>query len=67
MTNTFKIDYNINAGIGTEYHSDSPGDGLLEHNRAYLRWLDGIFTDYPDLVIENCSSGGMRMDYAFQI
>ncbi|MEY8376942.1 glycoside hydrolase family 36 protein [Lachnospiraceae bacterium 56-18] len=60
----FKIDYNINAGIGTEYHSDSPGDGLLEHNRAYLRWLDGIFTDYPDLVIENCSSGGMRMDYA---
>ena len=60
----FKIDYNINANIGTEYQADSPGDGLLEHNRAYLAWLDGIFADYPDVVIENCSSGGMRMDYA---
>lgn len=60
----FKIDYNINAFVGTDYNSDSCGDGLLEHNRAYLQWLDDIFADYPDLVIENCSSGGMRMDYA---
>ncbi|RUS49064.1 glycoside hydrolase family 36 protein [Cohnella sp. AR92] len=59
-----KMDYNINAGIGTETDSDSFGDGLLQHNRAYLAWLDGIFAKYPDLVIENCSSGGMRMDYA---
>jgi alpha-galactosidase len=60
----FKIDYNINAFIGTDYQADSPGDGLLEHNRAYLAWLDEIFAAYPGLVIENCSSGGMRMDYA---
>ncbi|MEF2966813.1 glycoside hydrolase family 36 protein [Paenibacillus sp. M1] len=59
-----KMDYNINAGIGTERDADSFGDGLLQHNRAYLAWLDGIFARYPDLVIENCSSGGMRMDYA---
>lgn len=59
-----KMDYNINAGIGTERAADSYGDGLLQHNRAYLAWLDGIFARYPDLVIENCSSGGMRMDYA---
>lgn len=59
-----KMDYNINAGPGTEYQSDSPGDGLLEHNRAYLAWLDEVFAAYPDLIIENCSSGGMRMDYA---
>ncbi|MGE5557273.1 MAG: glycoside hydrolase family 36 protein [Bacillota bacterium] len=59
-----KMDYNINIGIGTEYLADSPGDGLLQHNRAYLRWLDGIFQKYPDLIIENCSSGGLRMDYA---
>ena len=50
--------------MGTGYQSDSFGDGLLEHNRVYLQWLDNIFKDYPDLVIENCSSGGMRMDYA---
>ena len=60
----FKIDYNCNAFLGTEYEADSFGNGLLEHNRAYLKWLDNIFADYPDVVIENCSSGGMRMDYA---
>ena len=59
-----KMDYNIEPGIGTELHSDSPGDGLLEHERAYLGWLDGLFTRYPGLVIENCASGGLRMDYA---
>ncbi|CAM4363993.1 glycoside hydrolase family 36 protein [Paenibacillus typhae] len=59
-----KLDYNINAGIGTETDADSFGDGLLQHNRAYLAWLDSIFARYPELVIENCSSGGMRMDYA---
>jgi len=59
-----KMDYNIDAGIGTEIGADSFGDGLLGHNRAYLAWLDSLFMRYPDLVIENCGSGGMRMDYA---
>ena len=60
----FKVDYNCNCYAGTEVDSDSLGDGLLEHNRAYLQWLDDIIEAYPDLVLENCSSGGMRMDYA---
>lgn len=59
-----KMDYNIEPGIGTEWKADSFGDGLLGHERAYLAWLDGIFRKYPDLIIENCSSGGLRMDYA---
>lgn len=59
-----KMDYNIEPGIGTDYCADSCGDGLLEHERAYLAWLDSIFEKYPGLVIENCGSGGMRMDYA---
>ncbi len=59
-----KMDYNINSGIGTDVDSDSLGDGLLEHNRAYLGWIDTIFETYPDLIIENCGSGGLRMDYA---
>ncbi len=59
-----KMDYNIEPGIGTEYEADSVGDGLLEHQRAYLAWLDCIFEKYPELIIENCSSGGLRMDYA---
>lgn len=59
-----KMDYNINAGTGTRLHADSPGDGLLQHTRAYLDWLQGVLTRYPDLVLENCSSGGMRMEYS---
>jgi len=59
-----KMDYNINAGPGTDVASDSPGDGLLEHNRAYLRWIENVMERHPQLVIENCSSGGLRMDYA---
>lgn len=59
-----KMDYNITTGIGTEQNSDSYGDGLLKHNRAYLQWIDSVFERYPDLVIENCGSGGMRHDYA---
>lgn len=59
-----KMDYNIEPGIGTELYAESVGQGMLEHERAYLNWLDEIFARYPDLVIENCSSGGLRIDYA---
>ncbi|HCM28486.1 MAG TPA: alpha-galactosidase [Treponema sp.] len=59
-----KMDYNINGGPGTERDADSSGSGLLDHTRAYLDWIDRVFARYPDLVIENCSSGGMRMEYA---
>ncbi len=59
-----KIDYNIHPGAGTELDADSVGDGLLQHNRAYLHWLDSVLARYPDLIIENCASGGMRTDYA---
>lgn len=59
-----KFDYNIDAGIGSEVNADSFGDGLLEHNRAYLGWIREIKRKYPDLMLENCSSGGLRMDYA---
>ncbi len=59
-----KMDYNIEAGAGTELEADSFGDGLLKHRRAYLAWIDEVREKYPKLVIENCSSGGMRLDYA---
>ena len=59
-----KTDYNIEGGVGTEVDSDSFGDGLLENNRAYLSLMDEVIAKYPDLIIEGCSSGGLRMDYA---
>ena len=58
-----KIDYNQCAGPGTEINSDSLGDGLMGHANAFIDFLNHIMEKYPDLVIENCGSGGMRMDY----
>ena len=58
-----KMDYNIDSLQGTELNTDSFGQGLLEHNRAHLAWLEGLLSRYPNLVVENCGSGGGRMDY----
>jgi alpha-galactosidase len=59
-----KMDYNRTALMGTETNSCSTGQGLLEHQKAYLEWIDNVFLKYPGLIIENCGSGGGRMDYA---
>ncbi|MEU5336673.1 glycoside hydrolase family 36 protein [Streptomyces asoensis] len=59
-----KLDYNINAGPGTENGSESPGAGLLGHHRAHLDWMASLLVRHPGLVLENCGSGGLRMDYA---
>lgn len=59
-----KMDYNVDSLQGTDAHADSVGQGLLEHCRAYLAWIDQLLDRYPDLVLENCGSGGGRMDYA---
>jgi alpha-galactosidase len=58
-----KMDYNIEIGPGTEVAADSFGDGLLQHQRAYKEWLLKIYERYPNLIIENCSAGGMRLTY----
>jgi alpha-galactosidase len=60
-----KFDYNVDVG---EYF-DPPGPGrsgtvLYDHLRSYLEFLDKIRADYPNLVLENCSSGGLRFDLA---
>jgi alpha-galactosidase len=59
-----KMDFNVTAGLGTEWRADSFGQGLLEHQRALLGWYDALLARHPQLVIENCASGGGRMDYA---
>jgi alpha-galactosidase len=60
----FKFDYNVDSLQGTDQNAESPGQGLLEHNRALLTWLERILKRHPSLIIENCGSGGGRMDYA---
>ncbi|MFF1439202.1 alpha-galactosidase [Streptomyces sp. NPDC058295] len=59
-----KLDYNINIGPGTESGPESPGAGLLGHHRAHLDWMASLLDRHPGLVLENCGSGGLRMDYA---
>ncbi|MEU6356309.1 alpha-galactosidase [Streptomyces sp. NPDC047072] len=59
-----KLDYNVNIGPGTENGTESAGAGLLGHHRAHLDWLAALLDRHPGLVLENCSSGGLRMDYA---
>ncbi|MET8169826.1 alpha-galactosidase [Streptomyces sp. NPDC005329] len=59
-----KLDYNINIGPGTESGLESPGAGLLGHHRAHLDWMASLLDRHPGLVLENCGSGGLRMDYA---
>jgi alpha-galactosidase len=58
-----KMDYNIDVMMGTELGADSFGQGLLGHQRALLKWLENMLDKYPQLVIENCGSGGGRMEY----
>jgi alpha-galactosidase len=60
----FKLDYNVDPGPGTDHDADSPGAGLLGHNRAQLAWVEGVLDRHPGLVLENCGSGAMRMDPA---
>ena len=59
-----KMDYNVNALMGTETNVESLGQGLAEHQQAYFKWLENAQKRHPELVIENCGSGGCRMDYA---
>ncbi|MFD7656067.1 glycoside hydrolase family 36 protein [Actinosynnema sp. NPDC059797] len=59
-----KLDYNTMPGAGTDVGGVAPGEGLLGHNRAYLAWLDALLARHPGLLLENCASGAMRMDYA---
>ncbi|RMJ07020.1 hypothetical protein CDV36_013381 [Fusarium kuroshium] len=61
----FKFDYNIEVIQGTDVAgSSSTGSAHLEHQRAYLAWVESLLDKYPGLVIENCSSGAQRMEYA---
>ncbi|MBW8762015.1 MAG: alpha-galactosidase [Microbacterium sp.] len=59
-----KFDYNMDVTQGTDVDADSPGDGQLGHQRALLDWVRDLMDRHPGLVIENCASGGQRMDAA---
>ena len=58
-----KIDYNID--IGDRFDAAPGGRAgrrLADHVTGYYAWLDSVRAAHPDLIIENCSSGGLRFD-----
>jgi alpha-galactosidase len=59
-----KLDFNLDPGLGCDRtdHGHGSGDGLFEHYRAYYDVLAQVRADHPEVVLENCSSGGLRID-----
>ncbi len=56
-----KIDYNANIGLGCD-GAESPGEGLRQHTQRVLEYVKKIKREIPDIVIEDCASGGLRLD-----
>ena len=56
-----KVDYNDTLGIGCD-GAESLGEGLYRKIRASREFFRKIKREIPDLVIENCSSGGHRLE-----
>ena len=59
-----KLDFNLDpsAGCNRSDHGHQVGDGLFEHCQGYYRTLERIRKDFPEVVLESCSSGGLRID-----
>ncbi len=60
-----KVDYNDNIGIGCD-GAESLGEGLRQNMAASQGFFRKLRQEIPDLVIENCSSGGHRIEPSMQ-
>jgi alpha-galactosidase len=56
-----KIDYNDTIGIGCD-GAESLGEGLRQRVKASQAFFKKIRQEIPGIVIENCSSGGHRLE-----
>ena len=56
-----KVDYNETIGLGCD-HPDSPGEGLRNQVLGTCRMFRRLREVNPELVIENCASGGHRLE-----
>ncbi|HMP39401.1 MAG TPA: alpha-galactosidase [Roseiflexaceae bacterium] len=59
-----KLDFNLDpeAGCNRTDHGHGAGNGLYAHYQGYYELLERIRSRYPHVVLENCSSGGLRID-----
>lgn len=56
-----KVDYNDSIGPGVD-GPGSPGENLRQHLAGVRRFFARLREELPELVIENCSSGGHRLE-----
>ncbi len=56
-----KVDYNNNIGVGVD-GAESDAEGLREHLECVKEFFRRMKEEIPDLVIENCASGGHRLE-----
>ena len=56
-----KVDYNDNIGLGCD-GEESLGENLREHMVCSQGFYRTIRQELPELVMENCSSGGHRLE-----
>ncbi|MBP3649958.1 MAG: alpha-galactosidase [Clostridia bacterium] len=56
-----KIDYNDCIGVGCD-DPDSLGEGLRQNMQGSLRFFQRMREAVPGLMIENCASGGHRLE-----
>ncbi len=58
-----KIDYNDTYGMGCDSADGAAlGEGGRQVAEQSIAWLDRLRAELPDLVIENCASGGSRIE-----
>jgi alpha-galactosidase len=59
-----KLDFNLDPGAGCSRtdHGHGAGDGLFEHYVGLYGVLDDFRRRHPEVVLEACSSGGLRID-----
>lgn len=59
-----KNDYNQTTGIGIDREGLCYSEALRKNTADFLDFIDEVRIRYPQLLIENCGSGGMRCDFS---
>ncbi len=59
-----KIDYNDTIGIGCD-GAESQGEGLRRNMEAAMDFIEEVKREVPGIVLENCASGGHRLEPGF--
>ena len=56
-----KVDYNDNIGVGVD-GAETQAEGLRQHLEGVQAFFRKLRAELPGLIIENCSSGGHRLE-----